>query len=978
MRRGRTGGAQRHRCHARDGTLLALLTFTVSISGAQNSLMGQQPAPLASPAEVAAAANEETSATQRLEQVIVTGYVVPRVGIGPAPVVTLDQDYIQKQGDQTVADVVLRLPQNVGSFTPLVNPGASFSPGASAANLRGLGINSTLVLIDGLRQVPYPFPQNGTQSFVDLNSIPLAAVDRIEVLKDGASARYGSDAIAGVVNIILKDEYDGADISTYFGTSQRGDAAIYRTSLVGGIAKQLSETAHFNILAAFDYFEQDPIQSVDRSYSFILDHQKFGSFFDFSSTNAPAGNFTDAAGNLYAVIPGTKGPQISASDFSIVPAPNDGSPQNLYNETPFQELLPREQRYGGYVKLDYQPFQWLKIYEEFYGNHLEETNQAAPTTVGTTDGIIIPATNPNNPFGVPLTPNGWRVLEYGATKGSVTVNTYRFVSGVSLINLPKNWFVDANFLYSESDGDSTTSNAVSKSGLNAALAGTLPGFPGVFYNPFTDTSTGVRLNQPLVNATRITLDNNSRTDLTMWSVRAGGEVFDLPAGPITVGAGGEYRSDSFVQVMDRNSTNFNVVGFGGGNGGGKDYIWSGYGELTIPVLGGKFAIPGARSLQVILAERFDTYSSSGNAWKPKISVLFKPIDDLILRASYSEGFRAPFVTELFAGELIGFQTLTDPVTQTTNTFELRTFGNPNLKPENSYGYYAGAVWTPGSTDPDHSWWGWANGFTAYVDWSEITKRNEITLLNPQFLLANEAQFPGAVVRLADGAIDHINDPFLNLASVRVDSIDFGGSYVTKEFGWGKLNAEVDATWYYHAMQQNQPGTPLENITDTFGFPDFKMTASIFYSKTLFGIDTFSTGFTLNYIDSEHDEFDTFQGALSANNAEPNGLVHRIGSFTTVDWQISYQLGKPEEITPQTPPPGYSKDGKRILGEKAISPKPEGPSAGWRRWFADTKVTFGINNIGDVRPPFSDSLAGFDTQTTNPFGRYYYVQFEKKF
>ena len=967
MLTGRPGGAQRHHCYTRDGALLALLALIVSISGAQSSLMGQQPAPLASPAEVAAAANEGTPESTRLEQVVVTGYVVPRVGIGPAPVVTLDQDYIQKQGDQTVADVVLRLPQNVGSFTPLSFPGASFSPGASAANLRGLGINSTLVLIDGLRQVPFPFPQNGTQSFVDLNSIPLAAVDRIEVLKDGASARYGSDAIAGVVNIILKDEYDGADIDSYFGTSQRGDAAIYRTSLVGGISKKLSETAHFSILTAFDYFEQDPIQSVDRSYSFILDHQKFGSFFNQTPPYAPAGNFTDAAGNLYAVIPGTKGPQISASDFSIQPAPNSGNPQNLYNQTPFQELLPREQRYGGYVKLDYQPFEWLKIYEQFYGNHLEETNQDAPTPVLTTSGIIIPATNPNNPFGVPLTPNGWALLEYGPLKGSVTVDTYRFVSGVSLINLPKNWFVDANFLYAESDGDSTESNAVSKSGLNAALAGTLPGFPGVFYNPFTDTSTGVRVNQPLVNATRITLDNNSRTDLTMWAVRAGGEIFDLPAGAITVGVGGEYRSDSYVQVMDRNSTNFNAVSFGGGNGGGKDYIWSGYGELTIPVLGGKFAVPGARSLQVILAERFDSYSTSGNAWKPKISVLFQPFDDLTFRASYSEGFRAPFVTELFAGELIAFPTLFDPVTGNFTTDQLRAFGNPNLKPENSYGYYAGAVWSPGSTDPDHSWWGWANGFTAYVDWSEITKRNEITLLDPQFLLNNQAQFPGAVVRLPDGAIDHINDPYLNLASVRVDSIDFGGSYVTKEFGWGKLNAELDATWYYHAMQQNQPGTPLQDITDMFTTPDFKMTASTFYSKTLFGIDTFSTGFTLNYIDSEHEGF-----------AELNGSVHRIGSFTTVDWQISYQLGKPEEITPQTPAPGYGKDGKRILGEKSISPKPEGPSAGWRRWFANTKLTFGINNVGDVRPPFSDTAPGFDTQTTNPFGRYYYIELEKKF
>lgn len=903
---------------------------------------------------------------------VVTGYVVPRVGIGPAPVVTLDQDFIDKQGEQTVAGVLLRLPQNVGSFTPSVNAGASFSPGASAVNLRGLGVNSTLVLIDGYRQVPYPFPQNGTETFVDLNSIPLAAVDRIEVLKDGATATYGSDAIAGVVNVILKDEYNGADLRSYFGTSQRGDATTYRTSLVGGITQNLSDTSKFSVVATFDYFEQDPIQSADRSYSFLLDHNKFGPFNSFLSGRAPAGNFSDASGNSYSVIPGTKGPAITAGDFII------NGPQNTYSVTPFDQILPREQRYGGYIKLNYQPFQWLKIYEEFLANHLEETNQAAPSTVGSTDGITIPATNPNNPFGVPLTPSGWRVLEYGPLQGSVNVDTYRTLTGISLLHLPRNWFVDASFLYAESDGENRIMNAVSKSGLNAALSGTLSGFAGVFYNPFTDTSTGVRLNRPLVDATRITLDTNSRTGLTLWSIKAGGEIFDLPGGPITVGIGGEYRSDEFVQVGDKNSTNFNIVGFGGGNGGGKDYVWSGYGELTIPILGEKLSAPGARALQVILAERYDNYSTFGDAWKPKISILYRPFDDLTLRATYAEGFRAPALTELFAGQLIGFPFLVDPVTGNAGNFQARTFGNPNLQAENSYSYYAGAIWAPGSADPEHSWWGWANGFTAYVDWSEITKRNEITLLNPQVILANEAQFPGAVVRLANGTIDHINDPFLNLASVRVDSIDFGASYISKEYAWGKISAEIDAAYFYHVMQQNQRGSPLENITDTFTTPDFKMTASLFYSKTLFGIDRFSTGFTLNYIDSEHDEFDTFQGALPRGNAEPNGVVHRIGSFTTVDWQISYQLGKFEELTPETPKPGYGKDGKRIVGGSSISPKPEASSAGWRRWLANTKLQFGINNLGDVRPPFADAFEGFDTASANPLGRYYYLELEKSF
>ncbi|MBV8376985.1 MAG: TonB-dependent receptor, partial [Verrucomicrobia bacterium] len=358
-----------------------------------------------------------------------------------------------------------------------------------------------------------------------------------------------------------------------------------------------------------------------------------------------------------------------------------------------------------------------------------------------------------------------------------------------------------------------------------------------------------------------------------WAIKAGGETIDLPGGPVTVGVGGEYRSDEFVQIKDINSANFNVVGLGGGNGGGKDYIWSGYGELTIPILGEKFSAPGARSLQVVLAERYDDYSTFGGAWKPKISSLYRPMDDLTFRASYAEGFRAPAVTELFAGEITGYPFLVDPVTGQEGNFQARAFGNPNLKAENSYSYYLGAIWTPGSSDPDHSWWGWANGFAAYVDWSEITKRNEITLLNPQFILANEAQFPGAVVRLPNGTIDYINDPYLNLASVRVDSFDFGAAYTSKEYAWGKISAELDAAYMYHVMQQNQPGTPLENITDTFNTPDFKMTADIFYSKTLFRLDTFSTGFTLNYVDSEHDEFDTFQGAL------PPGMRSLTALFT---------------------------------------------------------------------------------------------------
>jgi outer membrane receptor protein involved in Fe transport len=136
--------------------------------------------------------------------------------------------------------------------------------------------------------------------------------------------------------------------------------------------------------------------------------------------------------------------------------------------------------------------------------------------------------------------------------------------------------------------------------------------------------------------------------------------------------------------------------------------------------------------------------------------------------------------------------------------------------------------------------------------------------------------------------------------------------------------------------------------------------------------------TLNYVDSEHDALDNFKGTNPFGGTEPNGLVHRVGSWTTVDWQVSYTLGPLAEVTPESPKPGYDKEGKRIIGEKAISPAPEGPRGGLRRWLANTTVTFGINNIGDVKPPFADVAVGYDAQTTSPIGRFFYFQLEKRF
>ena len=255
--------------------------------------------------------------SEELEHIIVTGYVVPRVGDGPAPVTSLDNNYAQRRGATTVQSVLQSLPQNVGSFTPAVNAGLSYVPGASSVNLRGLGENNTLVLIDGQRQVPFPLAQNGTSNFVDINSVPLAAVDRIEILRDGASATYGADAIAGVVNIILKDEYNGADLYTHYGITQRGDGAEYRASLTGGIASKLwNDESKFSIISALDYYELDPIKSSDRGFSSNLDHSSRGYNNLDSSTGNRLQTIDPSTGNFVLERPGLNGIGVKPSDFA--------------------------------------------------------------------------------------------------------------------------------------------------------------------------------------------------------------------------------------------------------------------------------------------------------------------------------------------------------------------------------------------------------------------------------------------------------------------------------------------------------------------------------------------------------------------------------------------------------------------------------------------------------------------------------------
>jgi iron complex outermembrane recepter protein len=951
-----------------------------------------------------------------LQQVTVTGYLVPHVGEGPQPVTTFDQTFISKMGNQQVADVLQQLPAATGNVNPGVVPGFGFQPGAASIALKGLLPSDTLVLVDGLRMPVYPFFQfgvnTGPYTFTDINSIPLGAIDRVDILNDGGSATYGTDAVAGVVNFITKDQYQGGDVYNYFGISQRDDYEVYHGEFTGGIVQKLGQDSRISVLGVFDYYDQSPVEAIDRSktaltysrYSFRYPNAAVfpgltGQFTTLQSGTTKTG-VPIAAGTFFQPNPGFNGVNPTPADF------NSGAPQQSFSIQGLQ-VYPREQRLGGLVKIEYDVTSWLKLYDSFLVNRTEEISTYGPNQ-GTYGGgfggnsfLIVPANNPFNPFGVPLQVGPQAFNEFGVLKNDTTVTTFREVVGAT-IQLPHGWYIDSNWLYGESDGTETTYNFFRFTGLQQALNGTLPGNEGQFFNPFADESVAGPNRAFYGNKQLIgNIFEDIRADIMQFHTVAGGTLYDLPTGPLTVAGGFEYRSEDYIANDDpfSHAGNLTAPQFPPGDLiNARRYIWSIFGEVDIPIVGGAWSWPGLRSVELTISERQDYYSDFGSAAKPKFAILYKPFNDLTIRGTYSESFVAPSLTQLFTTPQIAETGVTDPKNPSAGqvTVLSLTTGNPHLKAENAYTYYAGFVWSPGSSDPEHSWWGWANGFSAYFNWFQIDQHNQFGTLNPQEVVDLGAAAPAGnfVTRSATtGQILEVTSAVANLGNGRYEGVEYGFTYSSKEYNWGKIDLQFDGSYLYWVTQQTLVGTTSSgtpffrvfNQTDTANItsPDVKFLASAFYSKTVFGIDTVRTGLTLHYIGSELDFRNSSNGTnptFSFDNGIP-GNVHTIGSWTTLDWQISYRFGQPTELTPQTPKPGYDKEGKRIVGEKAIAPAPEGSRWGWRNLLANTTFTFGINNIFDTAAPFAvDSvLSNFDGQSgVNNIQRYFWVSIDKKF
>ena len=936
--------------------------------------------------------------TPEVERVIVTGSNIPTAEeVGPNPVDTYRREDIQKLGVRTATDLTQRIPAITGGG---INENiANGGDGRTEVNLRGLFPKETLVLVDGKRVAPVGFAQGAS---VDLNLIPWPLVDHIDILKDGASAIYGSDAVAGVFNIFLKHKFRGLEIEASFGNTNLGssnDAAEREGYLLAGIGDDKTD-----IVVFAEYYDRAAIFSRDRDLSSTADFTRFGGTDNRNLARAGGvGRFFLRPG-LTTPTPHSAPNAATSPDY--VPLLSLPSADVEFDFAPLTSAIPaadRQYYYGSFVRDLCEKyltvFADFKIVRTFFDANLapvpfapDPFKRADGVTAVSPNGITVPLSNPFNPFTEPddFLPDGtpvttrvrYRALEAGPRTLKTTTYDYLFDGGFrgnlgELGDYFKTWNFEIGFRYNSNDHSQIISGIVSKPGLREALLDT---DPLTAFNPFgRNVNTTAALRGVIVST-----QETGIATLTDEAVALNGDIINIPAGPLSFAVGTEHRKEAVNDQPDALQTTFNSIG-------GTDLeatresrdVWSYFGELRIPITSPSWNFPGVHSLEFQVAERVEFYSDTSLSERPKFAVRYQPFDSsLTLRASYTEAFHAPNLSDLAPSAAEQFAFLSDPANPTppdTAPPLVRVLlgGQPNLRPEVAYGWNYGAVWTPR----------FIRGLTLSADFYHIDLRDRTNFIDPQFVvdqnfLSGGRRFPGQVVRDIDGHIILVRDLIQNISRTITEGIDYEAIYVfdtaTLDKGsFGTFTFTLNGNYlsrYVAAINLGDKELEYAGQETGFGgyFPHNRLYASAFYD--LGGLDT---GVTVHYIGQGGETFFSNKDEL---------LSRKIREWTTVDAIVSYTFSVPAPPT-QDNVAGYSKDGGKTVRmndgkDKNVMPVSTAAysQCGWKAWLDGTTITAGMTNIFDLDPPFSASSGenGYVESTFDIKGRFWYVSLKKKF
>ena len=1020
-------------------------------------------APSPSPAAPTTGTNIGAPATgsqAEVERVIVTGSNIPTAEeVGPNSVDTYRRDDITRLGVRSSTDLIQKIPSATGSSVNENNTNGG--DGSTRINLRGIASKETLVLQDGRRLSNVGFAGDS----VDFNTFPLGLIDHIDILKDGASPNYGSDAVAGVVNVYLIHRFRGLEVYASYGNTNLGfanDAAEETAYLLAGTGDDKT-----NIVVYAGFYNRAAIFSRDVNISHDANHT------DFGGNDVRSGNF---AGRIagFQFRPQLNGGLRGPTPHAFPNREND--PQyvrrssglissehlffNFADLTPSLSAVDREYFYGSFTRdicdkylTAFADFKYARtffdgalapapftpdVFTDASGNRVLprgvlRATGGHPFGISAT-GISVPIQNAFNPFTIPnyisnggfntLFPNTqasaapagtgfttgvrYRGLEAGLRTDKITTNNYIFTAGLNgnlgeFGDYLKTWNWEMGFRYNDDSRIERFGGIVNN---NALRVGLLDSNPATAFNPF-----GINLNRPsVIRKIFVTTNHLGSTTEMLEDAKVNGDLFNVPAGPVSFAIGTEHRTEHTSDNPDALTASGQTTGATNfaPTKGSRD-VWSAWWEVRVPITSPTWNFPAFYSLEVTYAERYENFSDFGDTEKPKFSIRWQPIDSaLTLRATYVESFHAPALGELFSGTAQSFPNVTDPLNPGAGTepqVEQHFLGNPALQPENAYEYTVGGVITPGK------WWSALQGLTMSVDYVHLDIRGFTTALDAQFVIneANKGTFPtftggpGSQTTTfvqrdgPGGAILLVNTPFQNLGRFIEQAYDYEMVYTldTSRFGhgdFGTFTTTLNGTYIDSIKIQVIPGGGQTQVVGKFGggfqgangggsFTHNRAYTSLFYDgpegSWLGGLDT---GVTVHYVGQYNDTYGF--GAPS-----PTGQHDRkVREWITLDLLAQYTFNMPAPAA-ASDVAGLSKDGGKNVKMKDGKDKNVMPVStaeynpcGWRAWMDKTTLIVGVLNVTDEQPPFVAAAFenGYDEQTANAKGRFWYVGVKKRF
>lgn len=835
------------------------------------------------------APTQPTAAPQRVE---ITGSRIKRVdseGVSPVTVITAEE--IKRSGQTTVTDVLRNLPQAAGGGLSNFDGSNSFSAGASTVSLRSLGSQSTLVLLNGRRIAPFApaDPNAGQASVVNVDTLPLDVVERIEVLPSGASAIYGSDAMAGVINIITKREFEGGFAEVTGASSGRGLFQTVSGSVTYGFGS-LAENG-YNVFANLEVSRRRATSFKDAS-GFLMDERLANS----SRWPLVSRRGSTYAGNYYEAVfnPVTLG---DALYYSFVePSPNCPASQLVngtcrFDTLAYSDIMPSSERANLFVSANIELNADMQAFIELGYNRNKTFYRGAPSVYGDNGSWyasgtgqlvnvpeVLPVGHPSNPFDYEI---GYRhrFTEVGDSNTDALMQATRLVAGVR--GTAASWDYETALTYSGNNYESTAFNKIRRSVLtDGVLNGT--------YN-FLDPWSGAITPDDL----RIDSTDTARSSFTMLDVRASREIGRLSGGAIGMALGAEVRHETRRATPDVAKTTGEVVGYGAASADGSRNVLSAYTEFSLPVV---------KDLEVQLAARADRYSDYGSSFNPKLAANWKISPAFALRGGIETGFRAPSLTEIAKSSVSAFTSVEDPYrcfpedpTDPTSEVVCETPGvgllieaSPFLKPEKSRSFNLGFVVEP------------IDNLSISLDYFDIRRRNEVTTLDLDEILANEFSgnplYAGRVVRGpadplhpdAPGPIQVIRTGYINAGETHAAGVDIDARYLFNLGESGKLNLGAKMVYYTKYDYAYTDGAPMQSRLGYWNQPRWRGSLSVNWS-----VQTFDIGLTLNGVGG-YKTFDPVDGETDADicASNPSRLgVCRTGGWSTLDLAVGMEVTK---------------------------------------------------------------------------------------